>query len=155
MRLQTRYQLDRLKLRQLGRFEETPLRQGHPVIDEVPVARADQTDVRLENDRSPTGAKQLADDAQLIDHGIAGFKVLEVVAHEDRPEMAIRDRLGKVKAGSLDETDVLGQRRFHVTDVRCPSLGRVDEPDEMPAITGQVEDGCRPIDVSPEEADDL
>ena len=125
---------------ELGRLEEAPLGERHAMVDEVPVARPDEPDVRLEDDRPPAGGEQLTDDRELLDHGIGRVEVFEVVAHEHRSEVRGRERGVELEARRLHEPDIGGEHGAHVPDVGRPFLRRLDRPDEVAAIAGQVQD---------------
>ncbi len=125
------------------------------MIDEVPVARSNQSDVRLKDHHPAARPQQLGGDPQLVDHGVAGLEVLEVVAHEDRPEVSGRQHAGQVETRRLDEPHVRREHVMHVPDVCRPALARLNPADEMAAVAGQVEERRARIHVALQEPDDL
>ena len=95
-----------------GRLDEALLGQGDGVVDEVPVALADEADVRLEHDHPALGLSRRRGHPELLDHVVARGQVLEVVAHEDHVEVLLRQHLLELEA----------VRRTNVTSAGSASL---------------------------------
>ena len=53
-------QIDGLQPGEFGGLQEASLGQRDPMVDEVPVARSDQPDVRLEDDHPAAGSEQIS-----------------------------------------------------------------------------------------------
>ena len=120
------------------------------MVDEVPVARADEPDVRLQDDHPTARAEQRGRDAQLFDDRVARLQVLQVVAHEHGPEVAPSGRaMARSSPDPWTKRTSGGSESAHVADVGRPPLGRDDPADEMAAIASQVEDRRVWVDVPP------
>src|SRR6266545_2930278 len=68
------------------RLLQAPLCKRHLVVDEVPIAAADQPDVGLHHDDPAAGTEDPQGDSKLIHDLVPGGKMLEIVAHERGPE---------------------------------------------------------------------
>src|SRR2546427_6207534 len=124
----------------LGSLGKTLLGERGLVIEEVPVASADQSDVRLEDQDATSRGQQIVGDLQLIDNGIGGRKVFEVVAHEHKIEGAIRQDVTQAETVGLGEANVGRQVSPHVTQIHSPLVASVDVRDESATIAGDIQD---------------
>src|SRR6266550_4694915 len=111
--------LDRGEAGRLGSLGKALLGERRLIIKKITVASADQSDVRLEDQDATGRGQQIVGDLQLIDDGIGGRKVFEVVAHEHEIERAIRQ---------------------DVTQAESPLIASVDIRDESATIAGDIQD---------------
>src|SRR5207245_3149510 len=96
-----------------------------------------------------------AGDPELVDDGIGRWQMLEIVAHEHDIHRCALERI-KAREPAASEKPHLGIEMFpNVTEVHGPALARLDLVDEVPAVTGDVENGRRRRDVALEKARDL
>src|SRR6185503_7551093 len=80
-----------------------------------------------------------ADLAELGDDLVRAGQVLQVVAHEDEVEVAVRDRLAQRQAVGLHEVHVRAESCANIADVGRPALACADVADEVAEVAGHVE----------------
>ena len=120
-------------------LDKTSLGERNRVVDEVPVRRSGQPDIRLKDEDAAASPKQTGGDAQLLDHGLPRAEMLEIVTHEDDVEVALRKMVQKLEPVCLDESDVLRQITRNVAKIGSPLLTGRDVANEVATIARKVE----------------
>src|SRR4029079_1592971 len=117
--------------------------------------RSHQADVRLQHDQPSIALQYGPDLGELRDDVIRAAQVLEVVAHEDGVEEALRDRRAQRQAVRLHEVHVRTEIRGDLADVGGPAFAGLDVPDEVAPVAGDVEHPAVAGDPTLEEPRDL